>query len=148
MILSPFVSSLNGQTGLGERHADMRSSAHFSEASREKDIGTAGETNGEMDGETVCDLSSALQELRRAEREAELHPEHAHSHHMWAQKIRKIRLELSHIQQALQRTAQGPLDLSVKKEPIAMTTTPLGEKQEMKQVRNVRALNPEQVEPL
>lgn len=115
----------------------MRSSTHFLETSEEKDRGTDGETNGGMDGEIACDLSSALQELRRAEREAELHPEHAHSHHMWAQKIRKIRLELSHIHQALQRTSQGPLDLSVKKEPIAMMTTSLGEKQEMKQVTYV-----------
>ncbi|KAK3572351.1 hypothetical protein QTP86_031821, partial [Hemibagrus guttatus] len=124
---------LSSRTGLDERHADMRSSTHFSEVGEEKDRGTDGETDGGMDGEIVCDLSSALQELRRAEREAELHPEHAHSHHMWAQKIRKIRLELSHIQQALQRTTQGPLDLSVKKEPIAIMTTPLGDKQEMQQ---------------
>lgn len=122
---------------MDERHADMRSSAHFSDAGEEKDRGTDGETDGEMDRDIVCDLSSALQELRRAEREAELHPEHAHSHHMWAQKIRKIRLELSHIQQALQRTAQGPLDLSVKKEPVAMTTTPMVYQQEVKQVTNV-----------
>lgn len=115
----------------------MRGSAHYSEAGEEKDRSTDGETNGGMDGEVVCDLSSALQELQRAEQEAELHPEHAQSHHMWAQKIRKIRLELSHIQQALQRTSQGPLDLSVKKEPVAMTTKPPGEKHELTQVTNV-----------
>lgn len=128
-----FVSSLSSRTGLDERHADIRSSAHFSEVGHEKDR----ETDGGMEGEIVCDLSSALQELHRAEREVELHPEHAHSHHMWAQRIRKIRLELSHLHQALQRTAQGPLDLSVKKEPVAMTTTPLGDNQEMKQVTDV-----------
>lgn len=129
--------SLNSRTGLDERYLDARSSAHFSELSEEKDRGKDGETNGGMDGEIACDLSSALQELQRAEREAELHPEHAHSYHMWAQKIRKIRLELSHIQQALQRTSQGPLDLSVKKEPVTMTTTSLGEKEEMKRVINL-----------
>lgn len=118
-------------------YLDVRSSTHFSEVGEEKDRGTDGETNEGMDGEIVCDLSSALQELQRAEREAELHPEHAHSHHMWAQKIRKIRLELSHIQQALQSTAQGPLDLSVKKEPVTMTTAPPFEKHEMKLVTNV-----------
>lgn len=121
---------------MDERYLDVRSSAHFLEASEEKDGGKDGETNGATEGEMACDLSSALQELQRAEREAELHPEHAHSHHMWAQKIRKIRLELSHIQQALQRTSQGPLDLSVKKESVAMTTTSLSEKHEMKQVRD------------
>ncbi|XP_053351438.1 proline-rich protein 35 [Clarias gariepinus] len=126
-------SSLNSRTRLDEDYSDIRSSAHLSEASEEKDRGTDGETNEGIDGEIVCDLSSALQELQRAEREAALHPEHAHSHHMWAQKIRKIRLELSHIQQALQRTTQGPLDLSLKKEPVAMTTSPLGEKKEIKQ---------------
>ncbi|XP_060725324.1 proline-rich protein 35 [Tachysurus vachellii] len=126
-------SSLSSRTGLDEHHADIRSSAHFSEVGDEKDRGTDRETDGGMEGEIVCDLSSALQELHRAEREVELHPEHAHSNHMWAQKIRKIRLELSHLHQALQRTAQGPLDLSVKKEPVAMTTTPLGDNQEMKQ---------------
>lgn len=131
-----FISTLNSRPGLDKRYADLRSS-NFSEVGEEKDSRTDGETNGGMDGEIVSDLSSALQELRRAEREAELHPEHAHSHHLWAQKIRKIRLELSHIQQALQRTTQGPLDLSVKKEPVAMTITSLGEKKEIKQVKNV-----------
>lgn len=133
-----FLYSLNSRTRLDEDYSDIRSSAHLSEASEEKDRGTDGETNEGIDGEIVCDLSSALQELQRAEREAALHPEHAHSHHMWAQKIRKIRLELSHIQQALQRTTQGPLDLSLKKEPVAMTTSPLGEKKEIKQVTYAR----------
>lgn len=115
----------------------MRSSAHFSEVGEEKDRGLKGEINGGISGEIVCDLSSALQELQHAEREAELHPEHTHAQHMWAQKLRKIRLELSNIQQALQQPAQGPLDLSVKKEPVAMPTTSLSEKQEMKQVTYV-----------
>ncbi|TSU75992.1 Proline-rich protein 35 [Bagarius yarrelli] len=111
----------SNRTGLDEHHSNRRNPAHFSVIVEDKDRQT--------DGEIACDLSSALQELRRAEQEAELHREHAHSHHMWAQKIRKIRLELSHIQQALQRSTQGPLDLSVKREPIAMTTTALGGKQ-------------------
>ncbi|KAF7709040.1 proline-rich protein 35 [Silurus meridionalis] len=126
-------SSLNNRTGLDECYSDIRGSSIFSEAGEAKERGMDGETNGGMDGEISCDLSSALQELQRAEREAGLHPEHAHSHHMWAQKIHKIRLELSHIQQALQRSSQGPLDLSIKKEPVTMTTTPLGPKHDMKQ---------------
>uniref|UniRef100_A0AAR2K3U2 Zinc finger protein 750-like zinc finger domain-containing protein n=1 Tax=Pygocentrus nattereri TaxID=42514 RepID=A0AAR2K3U2_PYGNA len=66
------------------------------------------------------DLSSALQEYHHAERQAALQPE---QRHLWAH-LGKIRSELSHIQQALERTARqsdGPLDLSVKKDAVAMT---------------------------
>lgn len=65
------------------------------------------------------DLSSALQEYQQAERQASLQPE---QRHLWAH-LGKIRSELSHIQVALERTArqsEGPLDLSVKKDAVAV----------------------------
>uniref|UniRef100_A0A8B9HAY0 Si:ch211-248l17.3 n=1 Tax=Astyanax mexicanus TaxID=7994 RepID=A0A8B9HAY0_ASTMX len=65
------------------------------------------------------DLSSALQEYQHAERQAAMQPEQCH---LWAH-LGKIRSELSHIQQALERTSRqsdGPLDLSVKKDAVAM----------------------------
>ncbi|XP_062847646.1 proline-rich protein 35 [Trichomycterus rosablanca] len=127
-------NSLQAQSGLDKCNSDLRSSPliNISEYGEQKKRGMSGETNGEI----LHDLTSALRELQHAERESALQPEYEPSHHQWAQKIRKIRLELSHIQEALQRTTQGPLDLSVKKEPVAMMTLASVENLQMKQHLN------------
>lgn len=88
----------------------------------------------ETDGEIQHDLTSALKELQHAEQESSLQHENEPAHHQWAQKIRQIRLELSHIQQALQMTTQGPLDLSVKKDPAVVMTLTSVDNLQMKQV--------------
>ncbi|KAI4883852.1 hypothetical protein NFI96_017044 [Prochilodus magdalenae] len=121
-------SSLHSQAGLDERFSISPSSPgssplHSLERAREH----GGEKERGMDrGMESCaaallrDLSSALQEYQHAERQAALQPE---QRHLWAH-LGKIRSELSHIQQALERTARqsdGPLDLSVKKDAVAMT---------------------------
>ncbi|KAL0156233.1 hypothetical protein M9458_047479, partial [Cirrhinus mrigala] len=72
------------------------------------------------------DFSTLLQEYQNTEQRAASLPEQCH---LWAH-LGKIRSELSHIQQALERTArsnEGPLDLSVKKDPTGMTNDALGE---------------------
>ncbi|XP_073687284.1 proline-rich protein 35 [Garra rufa] len=66
------------------------------------------------------DFSMLLQEYQNTEQRAASLPEQCH---LWAH-LGKIRSELSHIQQALERTArsnEGPLDLSVKKDPAGIT---------------------------
>lgn len=84
---------------------------------------TAPRTTGEGASESVAallsDLSKALQEYQEAEckishlEKEDLPPQR----HLW-EHLSKIRSELSHIHQALERTARhsdGPLDLSVKR---------------------------------
>ncbi|XP_077594463.1 proline-rich protein 35 isoform X1 [Stigmatopora nigra] len=68
----------------------------------------------------LSDLSKALQEYQEAERKiSHLEKEELPvQHHLW-EHLSKIRNELSHIHQALERTArqsEGPLDLSCKKD--------------------------------
>ncbi|XP_071398513.1 proline-rich protein 35 [Centroberyx affinis] len=85
---------------------------------------TAARTMGEGASESVAallsDLSKALQEYQEAERKiSHLEKEDLPAQrHLW-EHLNKIRSELSHIHQALERTArqsEGPLDLSVKKD--------------------------------
>ncbi|XP_045925498.1 proline-rich protein 35 [Micropterus dolomieu] len=84
---------------------------------------TAARTMGEGASESVAallsDLSKALQEYQEAERKiSHLEKEDLPAQrHLW-EHLSKIRSELSHIHQALERTARqsdGPLDLSVKR---------------------------------
>uniref|UniRef100_A0A3Q1ITC2 Zinc finger protein 750-like zinc finger domain-containing protein n=1 Tax=Anabas testudineus TaxID=64144 RepID=A0A3Q1ITC2_ANATE len=85
---------------------------------------TAAQTMGEGASESVAallsDLSKALQEYQEAERKIS-HMEKEDlpaQRHLW-EHLSKIRSELSHIHQALERTARqsdGPLDLSVKRD--------------------------------
>lgn len=84
---------------------------------------TAPRTIGEGASESVAallsDLSKALQEYQEAERKiSHLEKEDLPAQrHLW-EHLSKIRSELSHIHQALERTArhsEGPLDLSVKR---------------------------------
>uniref|UniRef100_UPI003AAF3C19 proline-rich protein 35 n=1 Tax=Centroberyx gerrardi TaxID=166262 RepID=UPI003AAF3C19 len=85
---------------------------------------TSARTMGEGASESVAallsDLSKALQEYQEAERKiSHLEKEDLPAQrHLW-EHLNKIRSELSHIHQALERTArqsEGPLDLSVKKD--------------------------------
>ncbi|GAA6227982.1 proline-rich protein 35-like isoform X1 [Lates japonicus] len=85
---------------------------------------TAAQTVGEGASESVAallsDLSKALQEYQEAERKiSHLEKEDLPAQrHLW-EHLNKIRSELSHIHQALERTAcqsDGPLDLSVKRD--------------------------------
>ncbi|XP_056222257.1 proline-rich protein 35 [Seriola aureovittata] len=85
---------------------------------------TAARTMGEGASESVAallsDLSNALQEYQEAERKiSHLEKEDLPAQrHLW-EHLSKIRSELSHIHQALERTARqsdGPLDLSVKRD--------------------------------
>uniref|UniRef100_A0A3B3YT34 Zinc finger protein 750-like zinc finger domain-containing protein n=1 Tax=Poecilia mexicana TaxID=48701 RepID=A0A3B3YT34_9TELE len=68
----------------------------------------------------LTDLSKALQEYQEAERKiSHLEKEDLPAQRQLWEHLNKIRSELSHIHQALERTAgqsDGPLDLSVKKE--------------------------------
>ncbi|XP_068610880.1 proline-rich protein 35 [Brachionichthys hirsutus] len=84
---------------------------------------TAARPTGEGASESVAallsDLSKALQEYQEAERNISHLEEEGlpAQHHLW-EHLSKIRSELSHIHQALERTARqsdGPLDLSVKR---------------------------------
>uniref|UniRef100_A0A8C4E8I2 Zinc finger protein 750-like zinc finger domain-containing protein n=1 Tax=Dicentrarchus labrax TaxID=13489 RepID=A0A8C4E8I2_DICLA len=86
---------------------------------------TAAQKMGEGASESVAallsDLSKALQEYQEAERKiSHLEKEDLPAQrHLW-EHLSKIRSELSHIHQALERTARqsdGPLDLSVKRPP-------------------------------
>ncbi|KAM3859395.1 proline-rich protein 35 [Diretmus argenteus] len=85
---------------------------------------TTARTKGEGASESVAallsDLSKALQEYQEAERKiSHLEKEDLPAqHHLW-EHLNKIRSELAHIHQALERTArqsEGPLDLSVKRD--------------------------------
>ncbi|KAF3704517.1 Proline-rich protein 35 putative protein RJD1 [Channa argus] len=91
-------------------------------------VRTVGEGASESVAALLNDLSKALQEYQ----EAELKISHLEKEdlpaqrHLW-EHLSKIRSELSHIHQALERTARqsdGPLDLSVKRDP----TDPVGDK--------------------
>ncbi|XP_060884261.1 proline-rich protein 35 [Labrus mixtus] len=106
------LSSLNSET----------SSLSTSGGPNSKDS-TAPRTMGEGASQSVAtllgDLSKALQEYQEAERKiSHLEKEDLPAQrHLW-EHLSKIRSELSHIHQALERTARqsdGPLDLSVKK---------------------------------
>ncbi|KAJ7984514.1 hypothetical protein DPEC_G00355600 [Dallia pectoralis] len=75
----------------------------------------------------LSDLSKALQEYQEAERKiSHLENEDLPAQgHLW-EHLNKIRSELSHIHNALERTArqsEGPLDLSVKKEQTGVIET-------------------------
>ncbi|KAM7370918.1 hypothetical protein PAMP_010428 [Pampus punctatissimus] len=81
---------------------------------------TMGEGASESVTALLSDLSKALQEYQEAERKiSHLEKEDLPAQrHLW-EHLSKIRSELSHIHQALQRTARqsdGPLDLSVKRD--------------------------------
>ncbi|CAN9509125.1 unnamed protein product [Ophioblennius macclurei] len=81
---------------------------------------TMGEGASESVAALLSDLSKALQEYQEAERKIS-HLEKQDlpaQRHLW-EHLSKIRSELSHIHQALERTARqsdGPLDLSVKRD--------------------------------
>ncbi|XP_029954251.1 proline-rich protein 35 [Salarias fasciatus] len=83
-------------------------------------VRTTGEGASESVAALLSDLSKALQEYQEAERKIS-HLEKQDlpaQRHLW-EHLNKIRSELSHIHQALERTARqsdGPLDLSVKRD--------------------------------
>ncbi|XP_072535349.1 proline-rich protein 35 [Salminus brasiliensis] len=126
-------SSLHSQAGLDERFSvspsSLGSSPHHS-SERVREPGEEKERGMESCAAALLrDLSSALQEYQHAERQAALQPEQCH---LWAH-LGKIRSELSHIQQALERTSRqsdGPLDLSVKKDAVAMAIAAAGARQQ------------------
>ncbi|KAF7653100.1 hypothetical protein LDENG_00087230 [Lucifuga dentata] len=83
---------------------------------------TVGEGASESVAALLGDLSKALQEYQEAERKISyLEKEDLPAqHHLW-EHLSKIRSELSHIHQALEKTArhsEGPLDLSVKRDSM------------------------------
>ncbi|XP_040924472.1 proline-rich protein 35 [Betta splendens] len=82
---------------------------------------TVGEEASESVAALLGDLSKALQEYQEAERKiSHLEKEDLPAQrHLW-EHLSKIRSELSHIHQALERSTRpsdGPLDLSVKRDP-------------------------------
>nr|XP_043869151.1 proline-rich protein 35 [Solea senegalensis] len=85
-------------------------------------VRTIGDGASESVGALLSNLSKALEEYQEAEqRISNLEKEDLSAqHHLWDH-LSKIRSELSHINQALERTAEqsdGPLDLSVKRESM------------------------------
>lgn len=81
------------------------------------------ETETDPAAALLQDFTTLLHEYQNTEQRAASLPEQSH---LWAH-LGKIRSELSHIQQALERTARsndGPLDLSVKKDPTGTTNVP------------------------
>lgn len=81
------------------------------------------ETETDPAAALLQDFTTLLHEYQNTEQRAASLPEQSH---LWAH-LGKIRSELSHIQQALERTApsnDGPLDLSVKKDPTGTTNAP------------------------
>ncbi|XP_076154942.1 proline-rich protein 35 [Alosa pseudoharengus] len=85
------------------------------------------ERDREREAVLLEDLSSALQEYQQAEhRAATILARDGTSAQLLWDHLTQIRSQLSHITQALQRTApnaDGPLDLSVKKDPSAAVLT-------------------------
>lgn len=81
---------------------------------------TIGEGASESVAALLGDLSKALQEYQEAERKiSHLEKEDIPAQRQLWEHLSKIRSELSHIHQALERTARqsdGPLDLSVKRD--------------------------------
>ncbi|XP_062330912.1 proline-rich protein 35 [Osmerus eperlanus] len=90
-----------------------------------------GDASSQSAAALLSDLSKALQEYQEAERKiSHLEREDTPAQgHLW-EHLSKIRSELSHIHQALERTArqsEGPLDLSVKKDPATTETAAAGD---------------------
>ncbi|XP_036390683.1 proline-rich protein 35 [Megalops cyprinoides] len=86
----------------------------------EGDGNKLGERDPESAAVLLSDLSKALQEYQDAERKIShlVKEDIPGQHHLW-EHLCKIRSELSHIHQALEKTArqnEGPLDLSVKRD--------------------------------
>ncbi|XP_043082811.1 proline-rich protein 35 [Puntigrus tetrazona] len=98
--------------------SDVSSPPHMSEQLEARQRGMERDTDPAA--ALLQDFSTLLQEYQSTEQRAASLPEQCH---LWAH-LGKIRSELTHIQQALERTTrsnEGPLDLSVKKDPAGIT---------------------------
>uniref|UniRef100_A0A673G3F7 Proline-rich protein 35-like n=1 Tax=Sinocyclocheilus rhinocerous TaxID=307959 RepID=A0A673G3F7_9TELE len=98
--------------------SDVSSPPHMSEQLEARQRGM--ERDVDPAAALLQDFSTLLQEYQNTEQRAASLPEQCH---LWAH-LGKIRSELSHIQQALEHTArsnEGPLDLSIKKDPVGIT---------------------------
>lgn len=98
--------------------SDVSSPPHMSEQLEVRQRGMERDTDPAA--ALLQDFSTLLQEYQNTEQRAASLPEQCH---LWAH-LGKIRSELSHIQQALEHTTrsnEGPLDLSVKKDPAGIT---------------------------
>uniref|UniRef100_A0A8C2GI97 Si:ch211-248l17.3 n=1 Tax=Cyprinus carpio TaxID=7962 RepID=A0A8C2GI97_CYPCA len=98
--------------------SDVSSPPHMSEQleARQREM----ERDVDPAAALLQDFSTLLKEYQNTEQCVSSLPEQCH---LWAH-LGKIRSELSHIQQALEHTArsnEGPLDLSVKKDPAGIT---------------------------
>uniref|UniRef100_A0A096M1Q9 Proline rich 35 n=1 Tax=Poecilia formosa TaxID=48698 RepID=A0A096M1Q9_POEFO len=112
----------NIQTASADKHLlQIREAASLSANSQDAIASGAIEDGAsESVAALLTDLSKALQEYQEAERKiSHLEKEDLPAQRQLWEHLNKIRSELSHIHQALERTAgqsDGPLDLSVKKE--------------------------------
>ncbi|XP_016417942.1 uncharacterized protein LOC107747845 [Sinocyclocheilus rhinocerous] len=98
--------------------SDVSSPPHMSEQLEARQRGM--ERDADPAAVLLQDFSTLLQEYQNTEQRAASLPEQCH---LWAH-LGKIRSELSHIQQALERTTrsnEGPLDLSIKKDTVGIT---------------------------
>uniref|UniRef100_A0A672KMB4 Proline-rich protein 35-like n=1 Tax=Sinocyclocheilus grahami TaxID=75366 RepID=A0A672KMB4_SINGR len=98
--------------------SDVSSPPHMSEQLEARQRGMERDTDPAA--VLLQDFSTLLQEYQNTEQRAASLPEQCH---LWAH-LGKIRSELSHIQQALERTThsnEGPLDLSIKKDTVGIT---------------------------
>ncbi|XP_016314327.1 proline-rich protein 35 [Sinocyclocheilus anshuiensis] len=98
--------------------SDVSSPPHMSEQLEARQRGM--EREADPAAVLLQDFSTLLQEYQNTEQRAASLPEQCH---LWAH-LGKIRSELSHIQQALERTTrsnEGPLDLSIKKDTVGIT---------------------------
>uniref|UniRef100_A0A672N4V8 Proline-rich protein 35-like n=1 Tax=Sinocyclocheilus grahami TaxID=75366 RepID=A0A672N4V8_SINGR len=98
--------------------SDVSSPPHMSEQLEARQRGM--ERDVDPAAVLLQDFSTLLQEYQNTEQRAASLPEQCH---LWAH-LGKIRSELLHIQQALEHTArsnEGPLDLSIKKDPAGIT---------------------------
>ncbi|XP_067233277.1 proline-rich protein 35 [Chanodichthys erythropterus] len=99
-------------------NSDVSSPLHMSEQLEARQRGM--ERDADPAAALLQDFSTLLQQYQNTEQRAASLPDQCH---LWAH-LGKIRSELSHIQQALERTTrsnEGPLDLSVKKDPVGIT---------------------------
>lgn len=98
--------------------SDVSSPLHMSEHLEARQRGM--ERDVDPAAALLQDFSTLLQQYQNTEQRVTSLPEQCH---LWAH-LGKIRSELSHIQQALERTArtnEGPLDLSLKKKTVGIT---------------------------
>ncbi|XP_057183227.1 proline-rich protein 35 [Triplophysa rosa] len=125
-------SQKSSQLSVHSARSEAASLLHVSEQLEVRQRGM--ETETDPAAALLQDFTTLLHEYQNTEQRAASLPEQSH---LWAH-LGKIRSELSHIQQALERTARsndGPLDLSVKKDPTRTTNVP-GHGRETKDTAN------------